>query len=149
MPSFLFFFFFFFYVCVVRFASNLCEGKPKEVLSFFFFLCRRFFWITTKTRREREVNDETREVRVKKSCFCTRKQGSQCETKAKGKILMRSREKKERRVSVERKKIDERREAKNFGFKNKKFKKEDTSWSRLVGLVVECRRCCLRVLYAR
>lgn len=72
MPSFLFFFFF--YVCVVRFASNLCEGKPKEVLSFFFFLCRRFFWITT-TRREREVN-ETREVRVKKSCFCTQKQGS-------------------------------------------------------------------------
>ena len=112
-----------------------------------------FFLDNYKNRREREVN-ETREVRVKKSCFCTRKQGSQCETKAKGKILMRSREKKERRVSVERKKIDERREAKNFGFKNKKFKKEDThtslfSWSRLVGLVVECRRCCLRVLYAR
>ena len=50
---------------------------------------------------------------------------------------MRSREKKERRVSVERKKIDERREAKNFGFKNKKFKKEDahTSLFKKVGLV--------------
>ena len=46
---------------------------------------------------------------------------------------MRSREKKERRVSVERKKIDERREAKNFGFKNKKFKKEDTTLLSSVG----------------
>ena len=38
-------------------------------------------------------------------------------------------------MSVERKKIDERREAKNFGFKNKKFKKEDTTLLSSVCLV--------------
>lgn len=67
--------------------------------------------------------------------FLHPKTREECETKAKGKILMRSREKKERRVSVERKKIDERREAKNFGFKNKKFKKEDTTLLSSVGRV--------------
>ena len=62
-----------------------------------------FFLDNYKNRREREVN-ETREVRVKKSCFCTRKQGSQCETKAKGKILdVKQREREEFCLSREKK----------------------------------------------
>ena len=85
--------------------------------------------------RERSERDERSESQ--KKLFLHPKTREECETKAKGKILRCEAERKKRGVlSVERKKIDERREAKNFGFKNKKFKKEDTHFSLQWSVVV-------------